>query len=107
MLHWSLALNEELRGTGVRALVVCPGPTSTEFFRRAGLNEDTVPDAFTETPRAGVMASLRALAAGKSMVVSGWTNKIAAAIVTKLPKPLAARMTARVMARWRLSRLKP
>jgi uncharacterized protein len=107
LLHWSLALNEELRGTGVRALAVCPGPTSTEFFRRAGLEENAVPGAFTETPEQVVMASLRALAAGKAMVVSGWTNKLAAAIVTKLPKPLAARMTARVMARWRMSRLKP
>ena len=39
VLHWSLALNEELRGTGVRALAVCPGPTATDFFHRAGLKQ--------------------------------------------------------------------
>ena len=30
-LHLTEALAEELRGTGVRALAVCPGPTRTEF----------------------------------------------------------------------------
>jgi len=105
LLHWSLGLNEELRGTGVRALAVCPGPTSTEFYRRAGIDEGTVPDAFSETSEQVAVATLRALAAGKAMVVSGWTNRLAAAVVTKLPKPLAARLTALAMARSRMSRV--
>jgi uncharacterized protein len=94
VLHWSLALNEELRGTGVRTLAVCPGPTSTAFFERAGLNEGAVPDFLGQTSEEVVMAALRALGSGKPMVVSGWLNKIGAALVTKLPKPLAARMAA-------------
>ncbi|HMD61936.1 MAG TPA: SDR family NAD(P)-dependent oxidoreductase [Opitutaceae bacterium] len=105
VLHWSLGLNEELRGTGVRTLAVCPGPTSTEFFRRAGLGETTVPDPLGQTSEQVVIESLRALAAGKAMVVSGWKNRLATQIVTKLPKPLVARLAARVMARWRMSRV--
>ena len=35
-LHFAEALSEELRGTGVRALAVCPGPTRTEFAMAAG-----------------------------------------------------------------------
>jgi len=102
VLHWSLGLNEELRGTGVRALAVCPGPTSSGFRRRAGLSGNAAPGALGETCEQVVMASLRALASGKAMVVSGWRNKLGTAIVTKLPKPLAARLTATVMARyWR------
>src|SRR5580658_4943636 len=76
VLHWSLALNDELRGSGVRALAVCPGPTSTDFFQRAGLKKDAVPDMFGETSEKVVMASLRAMASGKAMVVSGWKNKL-------------------------------
>ena len=40
-LHLAEALAEELRGTGVHAIAVCPGPTRTEFSlsgRRAGLD---------------------------------------------------------------------
>ncbi|MGB0416277.1 MAG: SDR family NAD(P)-dependent oxidoreductase, partial [Coraliomargarita sp.] len=32
LVHWSLALNEELRGSKVSALAVCPGPTYTDFL---------------------------------------------------------------------------
>ena len=39
VLHWTLALNEELRGSGVRAIAVCPGTTTTDFFRTAGIGD--------------------------------------------------------------------
>jgi hypothetical protein len=107
VLHWSLALNEELRGTGVRALAVCPGPTSTAFFKRAGLGEGAVPDFLGQTSEQVVMAALRALESGKAMVVSGWLNKVLAALVTKLPKPLAARLAAIGVERWGGGRAKP
>ena len=37
VLHWTLALTEDLKRTGVRVLAVCPGPTRSNFFRAAGL----------------------------------------------------------------------
>jgi short-subunit dehydrogenase len=39
VLGWSEALSEELRGSGVRVLCVCPGPTATEFFDVAAMPE--------------------------------------------------------------------
>ena len=104
VLHWSLALNEELRGTGVRALAVCPGPVSTEFFKRAGLKQGAVPDVLGETSETVVRASLRALAAGRGQVVPGWKSRILAAFSSALPKPLAARLAATVLERYRLKR---
>lgn len=106
VLHWSLALGEELRGKGVRTLAVCPGPTSTDFFRRAGLHEGSVPNMFGETSEKVVMTSLRALASGKSMVVSGWKNKLMTALVTKLPKPLISRLAGLALARFRMKQVK-
>ena len=105
VLHWSLALNEELRGTGVGCLAVCPGPTATEFFKRGGLKEGSVPDSLSMTCEEVVMASLRALAAGRSQVVTGWKNQVGAFFASKLPKPWAARLTARVLARFRLKQV--
>lgn len=104
VLHWSLALNEELRGTGVQALVLCPGPTATDFFRRAGLKQGSVADSLSMTCDEVVTATLKALAAGRSIVVPGWKNKISTFFVSKLPKPLAARLAAIVLARWRLKK---
>lgn len=105
VLHWSLALNEELRGTGVRTLAVCPGPTSTEFFRRAGLKQGSVADSLGQTTDEVVIESLRALAKGKAQVVTGWKNKVMTAVSSKFPKPFVARISAKILARWRLSKV--
>jgi uncharacterized protein len=101
VLHWSLALNEDLRGSGVRTLAVCPGPTASNFFKAAGLSEAPLPEGSGETCEQVVMNALHALAAGKSQVVSGWRNKILAATGARVPKPLAARIAAKVIARFR------
>jgi short-subunit dehydrogenase len=106
VLHWSLALNEELRGSGLRTLAVCPGPTSTDFFRRAGLQPGSVSDALGMTGDEVAVASLQALAAGKPLVVTGWKNKVGAALVSKLPKPMAAWLAAKVLARFRLKKVR-
>lgn len=103
--HWSLALNEELRGSGVRTLALCPGPTATEFFRRAGLAEGSVADALSMTCDEVVTAMLKAIAAGRSQVVPGWKNKVSTFLVSKLPKPLAARIAAVVLARFRMKKV--
>jgi len=107
LLHWSLALNEDLRGSGVRSLAVCPGPTATNFSKAAGMGENPQPIVRGETCEQVVMASLRALVAGKSMVVSGWRNKLLAAIGSKLPKPLSARIAGKVIAQYRPLPKKP
>jgi len=105
VLHWSLALNEELRGTGVHALAVCPGPTGTEFFRRAGLKQGSVSSSLSMTSEAVVEMSLRALASGRSQVVTGWKNKAYTFFSSKLPKPLAAWIGAKVLAGFRLKQV--
>lgn len=105
LLHWSLALNEELRGSGVRALAVCPGPTATEFFKRAGLKQGAVSDRFGQTCDDVIETTLRALASGRAQVVSGWGNWFVAAFSSRLPKPWAARLGAAILAKFRMSRV--
>ena len=104
VLHWSLALNEELRGTGVRTLAVCPGPVATEFSRRAGLQNAPVSAALRQSCEEVVIESLRALGKGRSQVVTGWKNRVITWVGSKLPKPVAARVAARVLAAYDVSK---
>ncbi len=100
VLHWGLALNEELRGSGVRSLVWCPGPTATDFFRRAGLKKGSVADALSMKSEEVVDAMLGALAAKRSLVVPGWKNKVSAFAGSVTPKRLATWVAAKVLARY-------
>lgn len=106
VLNYSLALNEELRGSGVSVLAVCPGPTSTQFFERAGLKEGSVPDAMGQTSEQVVRASLAALAAGKAFVVSGWKNKLMTLAASLPPRALVARLAAVVLRRFRMRQVR-
>ncbi len=107
LLHWSLALHEELRESGVSTLAVCPGPTATDFFRRAGLKKGAVTDAWGQTPDQVVEATFRALAKRRPQVVSGWKNWLLAAFSSRLPKPWSAQIGASILKRYRLSRATP
>lgn len=82
VLNWTLALGEDLRGTGVQVLAVCPGPTETEFFKRAGFDEES---SHRQSAEGVVRESLEALDKGKKYVVTGWRNKIMTCITSKLP----------------------
>jgi len=104
VLHWSLALNQELKGTSVRTLAVCPGPTSTEFFRRAGLKKRSEVDSLSMSSDAVAEQALAALAKGRSLVVTGWKNRITAIAGGMAPKRFATWVSAKVIARYKLRR---
>lgn len=105
VLNWSLALERDLEPDGIRVLAVCPGPTATEFFRRAGFTSRVVSPALSQTPEAVVAAALQALARGKKVCVTGWKNRIVAALASRLPKTWAAALSAAVLRRFRMERL--
>jgi short-subunit dehydrogenase len=107
VLNWSLALNEDLRGTKVRAMAVCPGPTRSNFFKRAGF--DTPPmeaggfNKFLDMSSDEVAEiALRGLAKRKTMVVTGFLNKCIAFLGSKVPRVLAARIGGSVLRKMRL-----
>jgi uncharacterized protein len=106
LLHWSLSLAEDLRPDGVHVLAVCPGPTSTRFFQRAGFEQPIVSDRFGQSSDQVVDATFRALARGKTVVVSGMHNKLLTAVASRLPKGAAARLAEVVLRRFRMQRLR-
>jgi len=99
VLHWSLALREELRVSGLPVLAVCPGPTSTGFAARAGVKSGSAPGGRGVTPDDVAKISLQALAAGRGLVVCGWKNCLVAAFASVLPKSWAAALAMRLIGR--------
>jgi short-subunit dehydrogenase len=101
VLSFSQGLRGEVRSKGVKVLAVCPGPVDTPFFEAtgsAGLRK-TVPKASMVTTDDVVREGLRALKAGRSVVVPGVAFKMAALGTKFVPRDLLAAMTARFMKR--------
>ncbi len=101
LLNWSLALDEDLRGSGVRSLALCPGPTSTNFFRMAGFREPPMAGG-GHTSEQVIEVLLRALENEKRIIVPGLQNKLTAMIASRLPKSLGTRLTALILKKMRL-----
>jgi hypothetical protein len=93
VLSFTEALAEELRGTGVTATALCPGPTLTGFQAKAGLSDvpllrgPLVLDAAT-VARAGWEGAKR----GKRVVVPGVANRILAVGARLSPRTLATKI---------------
>ncbi len=102
LLNWSLALHEDLKGTGVRTLVVCPGPTATNFFKRAGFATPPTDVHLKQTSEEVAEISIKALQEGKTLVVCGWKNRLMATMGSLLPKKISAPVAAYFLRRARL-----
>ncbi|HEX3607705.1 MAG TPA: SDR family oxidoreductase [Candidatus Dormibacteraeota bacterium] len=87
VLHLTEAVATELRGTGVRAMALCPGPTRTEFGDVAGVAEDfgRLGPLFM-TADGVVGAALRAFDHGDVICIPGVHNLAGATAVRLLPR---------------------
>jgi short-subunit dehydrogenase len=107
VLNWSLALNEDLRGTGVRAMAVCPGPTRSNFFKRAGFEIPPMQGGGINSSldmKAEEVAdlALAGLARGRALVVTGWKNRCIAFFGGKAPRVLVTRIGGQILRKLRL-----
>lgn len=101
LLNWSLALREELRGTGVNCLAVCPGPTRTHFHESAGFKRAARKGNFGMSPDRVAAESLKALEKGRALHTPGFGNRLVASIATHLPRKLATRLAGIAIRRYR------
>jgi len=88
------ALWDELRGTGVDVVALCPGATATEFADNAHMADSGLQMA----PAPVVAASLRRLGRGPS-VVTGFANFMAASLSRFLPRSWVVSATGSVLAK--------
>lgn len=91
VLSFSEALWEESRPYGVKVMALCPGVTETNFFEAAKIQKP--PARVVQTPEAVVETALRALARGKSSVISGWSNFMMVESERLVPRSLVLRVT--------------
>lgn len=94
VLHWSLGLGEELRGSGVDVLAVCPGTTATRFFARAQVKPAALANRFVQSADDVVVEAMQAVGRNRNQVITGWRNRVMIGVLTKLSRPLATRITA-------------
>ena len=76
VLHFSEAVANELKGTGVSMTILCPGPTASGFQQMAGLEESGMVRGKKLPTSASVAKSgYRALQKGRTIVITGLKNK--------------------------------
>jgi uncharacterized protein len=88
VLHFSEALANELRGTGVTVTCLCPGATATEFHKRARATGMNLLRFGSMDARTVAEDGYRALMAGKPVVISGFKNWLLAQSVRFSPRRL-------------------
>ena len=89
---FSYALREELRATEITVTVLMPGATETEFFERADMLDTKVGSSNKADPAKVAQDGWDAMMSGAGHVVSGWDNKLRAAISHITPDTLLAKI---------------
>ncbi len=97
VLNFGIALNHELRGTGVACTVLNPGVTATEFFSVSGQNWTWYQRSTAMQPRVVAGIGVKAMAARKPSVVAGLLNKMMAFTTRLSPRPMTAAIAHELM----------
>lgn len=100
VVSYSQAVRAELAGTGVSVTTLCPGPVETEFAAAAGFDDDeakaALPSFMWVSQEAVAAAGVDGLERGRSVVVPGAVNQVAAIGARLAPRrvlvPLLARL---------------
>jgi hypothetical protein len=97
---FTLALADELEGTGVKVSLLCPGTTRTPFIEASGIKAGTRASALAQrvamTPEEVASRALRALDTGERFVVAGALNRAHHALSRTVPPRALSRVFGRV-----------
>lgn len=94
VLSYSQALAQELARCGIGVTALCPGPTRSEFFERAGMR----PNALGRPADARELAQfgIRAMRRGQRVAIHGTRNRLMAFALRFVARDTATRLAARV-----------
>jgi hypothetical protein len=99
VLAFSLSLDHELAGKGVRVQAVLPGATATEFWDIAGLPVRNLPTAIVMTAEDMVDAALAGLDQGETVTIPSLPDKAEWDRFDAARRALGARLSSAVPAR--------
>lgn len=88
---FSFAIREELADTNVTVTCLMPGPTETEFFKRAELMDTKVGTEEKDDPAEVAKTGYDAMMRGDGDVVFGMQNKLQTAMADVTPPPILAK----------------
>lgn len=98
VVSYTHSLRGELRGSGVTATVLCPGPVRTGFGEVAGFtkeeSEGALPGFMWEPPEAVARVGIDALAKGKAVAIPGLANRAGSALGYLTPRRFLVPMLA-------------
>jgi uncharacterized protein len=97
VLLYTQALAGELRGTGVSVTALCPGPTESSFWDRAGFDkpERVVPAFMWKDAEYVARAGIDGLDHGRLVVIPGAANRVSATLAHLTPRSLLVPIVAR------------
>ena len=88
---WSEAIRSEVKDKGVTVTTLLPGPTATDFFNKAEMQDSKlVKDGSLANPAKVAQDGYDALMAGQDMIISGLKNKVMVAASNLMPDSLVA-----------------
>jgi short-subunit dehydrogenase len=97
VLHFSEAVGNELRGTGVTVTALCPGPTPTGFQARAHVgNPRGLRMMMRVSPEAVVRAGYNGMKKGRAVVIPGMLNNVLAFMTRLMPRALVTGIVRRL-----------
>jgi short-subunit dehydrogenase len=101
VVSFSQAVRQDLAGTGVRVMALCPGFTHTEFHDRAGMDMSGIPSWLWLDAGKVVSDALDDLKAGKAVSVPGLPYKAMVGAGSLVPRNLAGRLASRTGRKFR------
>lgn len=94
---FAYALRNELLGSGVTVTCLMPGPTDTQFFARADMEETPVgKDEDKADPADVARKGYEAMKNGEAGIVTGFMNKVQTMFADILPEKVVAQMHRRL-----------
>jgi short-subunit dehydrogenase len=87
---FAYALRAEIKDSGVTVTCLMPGATETDFFERADMLDTKIGTQKKQSPEEVAEAGFEAMMKGEGEIVTGWNNKLRAAISHVVPSSVLA-----------------